>query len=824
MGRYHPHGDGAVYDALVRMAQPFSMRLMLLDGQGNFGSMDGDPPAAYRYTEVRMAKAAQALLEDIDRETVDFVPNYANERKEPVVLPARFPNLLVNGAGGIAVGMATNIPPHNLGEVVDATLALIENPDLTIAELIEYIPAPDFPTGGIILGRSGALKAYLTGRGSVICRAKTHIEEIRKDRWAIIVDEVPYQVNKATLQERIAEIARERKVEGIAHVQDESDRHGVRVVIELKRDATPDVVLNQLYRFTQLQTSFGCNMLALNGGKPETLDLKTFLQAFIAFREEVIARRTAFLLRRARERAHLLCGLAVAVENVDEVVRTIRSSADAAEARERLKERRWPAQAIADYIALIDDPNHRINDDGTYYLSDAQARAILELRLQRLTAMGVTEIGDELKKLADEIKDLLEILRSRERIMAIISDELRAVREQFATPRRSQIVDYDGDLEDEDLIEREDMVVTVTHGGYIKRTPLTEFRMQGRGGKGLAGMATKDEDFVTRLFVANTHTPILIFTTDGMVYKLKTWRLPLAGRNARGKAIVNVLPVSAGVSIADMMPVDVPEEDWAKLQIVFATSDGDVRRNRLSDFESVRANGKIAMRLEDGGSVRMIGARICNEADDVMLVTARGRAIRFPTTDVRVFAGRDSTGVRGIRLVAEDDEVVSMAVLRHFQATPEERAAYLKMRRAVAGAPPEDQAETTEEEESVPDVALAEGRYAQMSAAEELILTVTERGLGKLSSSHDYPVRGRGGQGVQAIDKGLRGGRVVASFPVNEDDQIMLVTDRGQSIRCGVGGISFRSRAAGGVRVLNTAPDESVVSVAWIAEQGEPED
>jgi DNA gyrase subunit A len=822
MGRYHPHGDGAVYDALVRMAQPFSMRLMLLDGQGNFGSMDGDPPAAYRYTEVRMARCAQALLEDIDRETVDFVPNYANERREPVVLPARFPNLLVNGAGGIAVGMATNIPPHNLGEVIDATLALMENPELGLAELMEHVPAPDFPTGATILGRAGAMKAYMTGRGSVIVRAKTHVEEIRKDRWAIIVDEVPYQVNKATLQERIAEIARERKVEGIAHVQDESDRHGVRVVIELKRDATPDVVLNQLYRFTQLQTSFGCNMLALNGGKPEVLDLKGFLSAFIAFREDVVARRTAHLLRRARERAHLLCGLAVAVENVDEVVRTIRSSADAPEARERLKERRWPAQAIADYLLLIDDPNHRINEDGTYYLSDAQARAILELRLQRLTALGVTEIGDELKKLADEIKDLLEILRSRERIMAIIADELSAIKEQFATPRRSQIVEYEGDLEDEDLIEREDMVVTVTHGGYIKRTALTEFRMQGRGGKGLAGMATKDEDFVTRLFVANTHTPILIFTTDGMVYKLKTWRLPLAGRNARGKAIVNILPVGAGVSIADMMPVDVPEADWQKLQIVFATSDGHVRRNRLSDFTNVMRNGKIAMRLEDGGATRLIGARICDERDDVMLVTARGRAIRFPTTDVRVFAGRDSTGVRGIRL-AGGDEVVSMAVIRHFQASPEERAAYLKMRRAVAGAPPEDGAEAGDEEESVADVALAEGRYAQMSAAEELILTVTERGSGKLSSSHDYPVRGRGGQGVQAIDKALRGGRVVASFPVQEDDQIMLVTDRGQSIRCGISGISFRSRAAGGVRVLNTAADESVVSVAWIAEQGEPE-
>ncbi|MEM7743862.1 MAG: DNA gyrase subunit A [Pseudomonadota bacterium] len=818
MGKYHPHGDSAIYDALVRMAQDFSMRVPLADGQGNFGSMDGDSPAAMRYTEVRMAKISTMLLEDIERETVDFQSNYSNEFQEPLVLPARFPNLLVNGSQGIAVGMATNIPPHNLGEVIDATLALIENPDLTIAELMEYIPAPDFPTGALILGRSGAYKAYHTGRGSVIIRAKTHVEEIRKDRFAIIVDEIPYQVNKATLQERIAEIAREKKVEGIAHVQDESDRHGVRVVIELKRDATADVVLNQLYRFTSLQTSFGCNILALNGGKPEQLDLKIFLQAFIAFREEVVARRTAFLLRRSRERAHLLCGLAVAVENVDEVVATIRSSADPAEARERLKTRRWPAEAIADYIRLIDDPSHTMHDDGTYNLSDSQARAILDLRLQRLTAMGIKEIGEELEKLAEEIKDYLEILRSRPRIMEMISNEMIAVREEFSTPRKTEIVEYDGDLDDEDLIEQEDMVVTVTHGGYIKRTPLTEFRAQARGGKGLAGMATKDEDFVTRLFVANTHTPILFFTTDGMVYKLKTWRLPLAGRNARGKAIVNVLPVAQGVSIAAMMPVDVPESEWEHQQIVFATSEGDVRRNKLSDFTNVMRNGKIAMKFEEGADTRMIGARICDEGDDVMLVTGKGRAIRFPTTDVRVFAGRSSTGVRGIRL-GKGDEVVSMSVIRHFVASSEERVAYLKMRRAVAGAT--DEEETDDEEEAVADIGLAQERYSEMSASEELILTITQSGLGKLSSSHDYPVRGRGGQGVQAIDKGLRGGGIVASFPVEQDDQIMLVTNAGQSIRCPVGGISFRSRSAGGVKVFNTAAGEQVVSVAWIADQGE---
>ncbi|MEM7668043.1 MAG: DNA gyrase subunit A [Pseudomonadota bacterium] len=818
MGKYHPHGDSAIYDALVRMAQPWSMSLPLLDGQGNFGSMDGDNPAAMRYTEVRMAQPADYLLTDIDRDTVDFQDNYDGKDREPTVLPAKFPNLLVNGGAGIAVGMATNIPPHNLGEVITATLALIENPEMTLSEVMEIIPAPDFPTGGLILGQSGARKAYSTGRGSVIVRSKTRVEEIRKDRHAIIVDEIPYQVNKAAMIEKIAEQVREKKIDGIAHVQDESDRFGVRVVIELKRDATPDVVLNQLYRSTQLQTSFGCNMLALNHGRPEQLDLISILKAFIDFREEVVARRTAHLLMKARERAHVLCGLAVAVENVDEVVATIRSSPDPSTARERLKDRRWPAEKIAEYIQLIDDPSHKMNADGTYNLSDVQARAILDLRLQRLTAMGVKEIGDELTGLAGRITDYLDILRSRERILAIISDELREVHEKFAVPRRSEIVDYDGDLDDEDLIEREDMVVTVTHSGYIKRTPLSEFRSQARGGKGLQGMATKDEDFVTRLFVANTHTQLLFFTTDGIVYKLKTWRLPPGGRNARGKAVVNILPIPPGVSIAAIMPVDVPEDEWEKLQIIFATSEGDVRRNALSDFTNVMRNGKIAMKLPDG--VSLVNARICDENDDSLLVTAAGKAIRFPTTDVRVFKGRDSTGVRGIRL-ADGDHVVSMAVIRHFVATAEERVAYLKMRRAVAGTIEDEE---TDEDEAVADIGLPQDRYAEMSAAEDLILTITAGGAGKLSSSHDYPVRGRGGQGVQAIDKALRSGRLVASFPVDLDDQIMLATNTGQSIRCPVGGISFRSRSAGGVRVFNTAQGEEVVSVAWIADQGDDAD
>ena len=815
MGKYHPHGDSAIYDALVRMAQPFSMSLPLLDGQGNFGSMDGDNAAAMRYTEVRMDKPAAFLLADIDKETVDFQDNYDGKDKEPTVLPARFPNMLVNGAGGIAVGMATNIPPHNLGEVIDGTLALIENPDISMEQLMEIIPAPDFPTGGQILGRSGARKAYLEGRGSVIIRAKTHIEELRKDRWAIVIDEIPYQVNKATMIEKIAELVREKRIDGIAGIADESDRIGVRVVIELKRDATPDVVLNQLFRFSTMQVSFGCNMLALNGGKPEQLTLRDFLSYFITFREEVVARRTAFELRKARERSHILCGLAVAVSNVDEVVATIRASADPAEARDKLMTRRWPAHDIAAYIRLIDDPSHTINEDGTYNLSEAQARAILDLRLQRLTAMGVKEVTDELEELARKIKDFLDILSSRDRIMAIISDELREVKALFAVPRRTEITDWSGDMEDEDLIEREDMVVTITSGGYIKRTPLAEFRAQNRGGKGLASMQTKDDDVVTTLFVANTHTWLLFFTTDGMVYKLKTWRLPLAGRTAKGKALVNILPIQNGISIAALMPVDVPEEDWGNLQIVFATSDGDVRQNDLSDFTNVKRNGKIAMNLPEG--VSLVNAAIADDQDDVMLVTEAGRAIRFSTTEIRVFKSRGSTGVRGIRL-ADGDHVVSMSIIRHFEATPEEREAYLKQRRLMAGITEDD---TDDEEEHVPAGQLTPERYAEMSAAEDLILTVTKGGSGKLSSSHDYPVRGRGGMGVKAISPGPRGGRIIASFPVETSDQIMLATSSGQSIRTPVDQVSFRSRSAGGVKIFAIAADEEVVSVARVADQGD---
>lgn len=821
MGKYHPHGDSAIYDALVRMAQPFSMSLPLLDGQGNFGSMDGDAAAAMRYTEVRMDKPAAYLLADIDKDTVDFTLNYDGKDREPTVLPARFPNMLVNGAGGIAVGMATNIPPHNLGEVIDATLALIENPDVSSERLMEIVPAPDFPTGAMILGRSGARKAYLEGRGSVVIRAKTRVEEIRKDRYAIVVDEIPYQVNKATMIEKIAELVRDKRVEGIAHVQDESDRVGVRVVVELKRDATPEVVLNQLFRFTPLQTSFGCNMLALNGGRPEQMTLRQFLEHFITFREEVVARRTAFELRKARDRAHILCGLAVAVTNVDEVVATIRSSADAAEARAKLMERRWPAADIADYIRLIDDPSHKMNDDGTYNLSETQARAILDLRLQRLTQIGVKEVTDELQDLAGKIKDFLAILASRERIMEIISNELIEVKTLFAVPRRTEIVDWSGDMEDEDLIEKEDMVVTITASGWAKRTPLADYRAQKRGGKGLSGMATKDEDVITTLFVANTHTQLLFFTDDGMAYKLKTWRLPLGGRTAKGKPIVNILPIPTGVGIAAIMPVDRDELDWDGLQIVFATSKGSVRRNRLSDFTNVKSNGKIAMKFEgEDEGTRLINARICDENDDVMLVTSSGRAIRFPVTDVRVFNSRASTGVRGIKL-GTDDEVVSMSVIKHFDAEASERAAYLKMRRQMAGA---DEVEATDDEEEAEEGSISMERFEEMKAAEELLVTITQNGTGKLSSSHGYPVRGRGGMGVTAMDKAMRGGALVASFPVGIEDQIMLATSKGQSIRCPVEGISFRSRSAGGVKVFNTGKGEEVVSVAWIAESDDEED
>ncbi|MGY2806244.1 MULTISPECIES: DNA gyrase subunit A [unclassified Bradyrhizobium] len=816
IGKYHPHGDQSIYDAMVRMAQDFSLRVPLIDGQGNFGSVDGDPPAAYRYTEARLTKAALAVLADIDMETVDFQPNYDNSEKEPSVLPARFPNLLVNGAGGIAVGMATNIPPHNLGEVVDACVALIDNPALTIDELIDIIPGPDFPTGGVILGRQGIRSAYHLGRGSIVMRGKVTIDTIRKDREAIIITEIPYQVNKATMVERIADLVKEKKIEGIGDLRDESDRDGYRVVIELKREAVPDVVLNQLYRFTPLQTNFPANMLALDSGRPQTMNLKDLLTIFVAFREQVVTRRTKFLLGKARDRAHILVGLAIAVANIDEIIRVIRTSPDPNTAREALMSRDWPARDVEAMITLIDDPRHRINEDGTLRLSMEQARAILDLRLQRLTALGRDEISEELDKLAAEIADYLDILRSRARVQGIVKTELAEVKQQFATPRKTVIIEQEGEVEDEDLIQREDMVVTVSHAGYVKRVPLSTYRAQRRGGKGRAGMQTRDEDFVSRLFVASTHTPVLFFSSRGQVYKEKVWRLPMAAPNARGKALINILPLEQGERITTIMPLPEDESSWANLDVMFATTGGTVRRNKLSDFVDVRRSGIIAMKLGEGEAI--VDVQICTEHDDVLLTAAGGQCIRFPVTDVRVFTGRTSMGVRGIAL-AEADKLISLAILRHVETTSDERSAYLKMRRAVAGEAATEEPVEAEGEETANAIQLSQERYAELSAAEQVVLTVSVNGYGKRTSSYEYRTTGRGGKGIVAMSVNNRNGNLVASFPVEDADQIMLVTDKGQLIRCPVADIRVAGRSTQGVIVFDTAEDEHVVSVEHIPEE-----
>ncbi|WP_419915052.1 DNA gyrase subunit A [Hoeflea sp.] len=818
MGKYHPHGDQAIYDAMVRMAQDFSMRVPLIDGQGNFGSIDGDPPAAMRYTESRLAKVAHELLEDIDKDTVDFQENYDASAREPRVIPARFPNLLVNGAGGIAVGMATNIPPHNLGEVIDGCVALIDNPSIELAELMEIIPGPDFPTGGLILGRSGIRSAYDTGRGSVMMRGRVDVEQIRGEREALIITEIPYQVNKASMIEKMAELVREKRIEGISDIRDESDRDGYRVVIELKRDAVADVVLNQLYRFTPLQTSFGCNMVALNGGKPEQMTLMDMLKAFVAFREEVISRRTKHLLNKARERAHVLVGLAIAVANIDEVISLIRNAPDPSTARSQLMERRWPAKDVAPLIELIDDPRHRINDDGTYNLSEEQARAILELRLARLTALGRAEIADELNEIGAEIKDYLEILASRIRILEIVKKELTDVRDEFATPRRTEITEGGADMDDEDLIAREDMVVTVSHSGYIKRVPLATYRAQRRGGKGRSGMATRDEDFVNRLFVANTHTPVLFFSSRGIVYKEKVWRLPVGSPQSRGKALINMLPLEQGERITSIMPLPEDEESWSQLDVMFSTTRGTVRRNKLSDFVQVNRNGKIAMKLDDEKD-EILAVETCDENDDVLLTTALGQCIRFPVTDVRVFAGRNSIGVRGIQL-ADGDKVISMTILAHVEATPAQRAAYIRWSRA-------DDVELVGEDASVDEGEdLTEEKAQAMQAKEQFVLTVSEKGYGKRSSSFDFRISGRGGKGIRATDtsKVDEIGPLVATFPVEKDDQIMLVSDGGQLIRVPVDGIRIASRATKGVTIFSTAKQEKVVSVERISEPEEEGD
>jgi len=816
MGKYHPHGDQAIYDALVRMAQDFSMRLQLIDGQGNFGSVDGDPPAAMRYTECRLAKPAMSLLDDIDKDTVDFQANYDGNEREPAVLPARFPNLLVNGAGGIAVGMATNIPPHNLGEVIDACMAVIDDAAISTDDLIKIVPGPDFPTGGIILGRAGIHSAYHTGRGSIIMRGKVAFETIRKEREAIVISEIPYQVNKATMVERIAELVRDKKIDGISDLRDESDRDGYRVVIELKRDAERDVVLNQLYRFTPLQSSFGVNTVALDGGRPLVMTLKDMLNAFVAFREEVVSRRTKFLLGKARDRAHVLVGLAIAVANIDEVIKLIRASKDANEAREALMAREWPATTAASLIELIDDPRHKVSAKGTARLSIEQAKAILDLRLQRLTALGREEIKEELDKLAAEIADYLDILRSRARIQSIIKQELATAKDEFATPRRTEIAEAIGDMDDEDLIQREDMVVTVSHLGYIKRVPLSTYRAQKRGGKGRGGMQVREEDFVSRLFVASTHTPVLFFSSAGQVYKEKVWRLPLSAPQARGKALINILPLDAGETITTIMPLPEDEATWAELDVMFATTSGNVRRNKLSDFSKIRPSGIIAMKLDAGDGI--VGVQICTENDDVLLTAMGGHCIRFAVPEVRVFAGRNSDGVRGISL-GKDDKVISMSILRHMEVTAEERAGYHKRASAIRrGAGVEEEAAPADADEVVGAAEITEKRYVELSAAEQFVVTLSERGYGKRSSSYEYRTTGRGGKGIVAMSLTNKTGKIVGSFPVEEGDQVMLVTDAGKLIRTNVAGIRIAGRSTQGVIVLNTADDEKVVSVERLSE------
>jgi DNA gyrase subunit A len=811
MGKYHPHGNLAIYDALVRMAQDFSLRLPLIDGQGNFGSIDGDPPAADRYTESRLAKAAMPLLDDLDKDTVDFQDNYSNEFKEPTVLPAKYPNLLVNGAGGIAVGMATNMAPHNLGEVISAVLAVMDKPDISTDELLAFIPGPDFPTGGIVLGRAGIKSAFATGRGSIIMRARVQVEDLRKDRQALIVSEIPYQVNKAQMIEKIAELVREKKIEGISDIRDESSREGMRVVIEVKRDAEPEIVLNQLWRFTALQSSFSVNNIALANGRPEQLSLLDLLTHFIAFREEVITRRTKFLLREARERAHILVGLAIAVANIDEVIKLIRASKDASEAREALMKRDWPARQLEPLIALIADPRHRMKSDGTYRLSDEQARAILDLRLQRLTQLGLEEITEELEKLSGEIKDYLDILGSRTRIRGIIKAELQQISNDFATPRRTEIIDNEGEVEDEDLIQSEDMVVTVSHAGYVKRVPLSAYRAQRRGGKGKAGAAVRDEDFVTKMFVANTHTPLLFFSSEGMVYRMKVWRLPQGNPQSRGKALINILPLAQNERISTILPLPDIAAGEEKPFLMFATASGNVRRNEIEDFEQINRNGKIAMKLEPGDAI--IGVDLCREQDNVLLTSAQGQCIRFEMSDIRVFKGRASDGVRGIRL-EDGDKVISMSIIKHFEATAAERAAFIKMSRAVAG---DDS--SGDDEDTGGEAVLSQERYAQMSAAEQVILTISANGFGKRTSAYEYRVSGRGGKGITAMAVNDRNGPLVASFAVEENDEIMLVTDQGQMIRCPVHDIRKTGRSAQGVIVFDTADDEHVVSVEHISEE-----
>jgi DNA gyrase subunit A len=815
MGKYHPHGDQSIYDAMVRMAQDFSMRLPLIDGQGNFGSMDGDSPAAMRYTESRLAKSAHSLLDDIDKETVDFQPNYDESESEPVVVPARFPNLLINGAGGIAVGMATNIPPHNLGEIIDATCALIDDPATPDERLMEIVPGPDFPTGGIILGQSGSRAGMMTGRGSVVMRGRCEIEEMGKDRQAIIITEIPYQVNKSAMIEKMAELVRDKRIEGISDLRDESDRRGVRVVVEVKRDAIADIVLNQLYKFTPLQTSFGVNMLAIHHGRPELMSLRQILLAFIEFREEVIRRRTVYLLAQARNRAHTLVGLAIAVANLDEVIKLIRAASDPATAKEQLMARDWAAQDVEPLVELIDEPGRKVID-GKYKLSEEQAKAILDLRLHRLTGLERDKIHAELKEIGTQIADYLDILRSRERLYSIMRMELQEMKAEFGTPRRTTIEELEFETDIEDLIQREDMVVTVTNTGWIKRVPLSTYRAQRRGGKGRAGMATKEEDFVQALYIVNTHTPVLFFSTHGMVYKLKVYKLPVGTPQSRGKAMVNLLPLKDGETISTVMPMPEDESTWDQLNVMFATAAGTVRRNDLSDFVNINRSGKIAMKLEESGD-RLIGVSTCNDQNDVLLSTREGKCIRFEVSDVRVFQSRSSVGVRGIKL-GEGDEVISMSILKHVDFDTESRDAFLRMARKLRGS---DEAEEAGVEE-VPEGAgsstrvLTDEEFKRFATGEEFILTATRNGFGKRTSAYEYRITGRGGQGVVSIATTKRNGDVVASFPVADADQVMMITDAGRLIRIPVADIRVAGRSTQGVTLFATGEDEHVTSVAHL--------
>jgi DNA gyrase subunit A len=824
MGQYHPHGDSAIYDAMVRMAQHWSMRALLVDGQGNFGSIDGDPPAAMRYTEARLQRlASEALLEDMDKDTVDFVPNYDESTTEPSVLPARYPNLLVNGAGGIAVGMATNIPPHNLGEVIDACCAYLDDPMISVEQLMEYVKGPDFPTGGIILGTQGIRDAMHSGRGSVVVRGRAEIEVRGGDRESIIITEIPYQVNKARMIEQIANAVRAGTIEGVSELRDESDRQGMRVVVDLKRDAMGDVVLNQLYRFTQLQTSFGVNMLALNSGRPELMGLKDVITAFIEFREEVITRRTAYDLRKAREKAHIQLGLAVAVANIDEIIALIRRASDPDSARAQLMERSWPAEEVAPLIALVDEPGRVLDETGNYKLSEAQARAILELRLQKLTGLERDKIAEELQSLIDQIKEFLAILESRERLQEVLREEMLEVRERYADPRRTEIDEAGFEHDDESLIQRQEMVMTITHGGYIKRVPLSTYRAQRRGGKGRSGMATRDDDFVTQVFVCSTHTPVLFFTSRGMAYTMKVWRLPQGTPQARGKALVNLLPLEQGEYVTTCLPLPEDEALWQDMFVMFATSKGTVRRNSLSDFTNIKANGKIAMKLEEAGGGSLVSVQLCSDQQDVLLATAMGKAIRFPVTDVRVFAGRNSVGVRGISL-ADKDEVISMSILTHKEVDTELRDAYLRYASAKRRALGLEDGEGEAPETAAVD--LSEEQILELEAAEQFILSVAADGFGKRTSAYEYRLTKRGGQGIANLDlsRGKKRTKVVAAFPVEANDQLMLVTDAGKLIRMPVEGIRIAGRTTRGVTLFRIDEKERVVSVAWMGESEDAED